>query len=316
MEKIKISYIFKIIFLGVIISIITAFAVMKLLINISVIYMPDLKGMPLEKAKNVTSRLGLELKIENEIDSNLFEKGSIISQDIPPKTKIKKGRTIYVVISRGSKIIKMPNISGLPLQKAIIELKNANLDTGLESSTSSFVFKENVIISQSPQPDENIPSGSKVNILKSTGQKKFSYMMPDFINKNIKDVFYILKKYNLHINNLNVEDNDNLESGTIIRQNPSYGCMINEQTLIDFTVSKKSDDIKLKKRFIKINYKNENTNPVLIKIIILSLAGSEILYNEITQPGQQINLNATVRGDAIVQIYEGTNLIKQLEYNL
>ncbi|MCX7698957.1 MAG: PASTA domain-containing protein [Candidatus Goldbacteria bacterium] len=316
MEKINVSYILKLIFLGIIISIITAFTVMKLLLSISVIYMPDLKGLQIEQAKKITSKLGLELKIENEIDSNLYEKGCIISQDIPPKTKIKRGRVIYVVVSRGSKIIEMPNIIGLPIQKAIIELKNANLEIGIEAAVSSFVFKENTIISQSPLPGENIPTGSKVNILKSIGPKKFNFMMPDFTNKNIKDVFNILKKYNLHINTLNTEDNNNLTSGTIIKQTPLPGHMVNEESKIGFTISKKSDDINLKKRFIKISYKHENTNPTLIKIIVLSLNGSETLYNDITQPNQQITLDATVRGDAIVQIYEGNNLIKQIEYNL
>jgi|DewCreStandDraft_4_1066084.scaffolds.fasta_scaffold10425_6 serine/threonine-protein kinase len=316
MEKIKISYIFKLVFLGIIISIITAFTVMKLLLSISVIYMPDLKGLQLEQAKKITSKLGLELKIENEVDSNLFEKGTIISQDTPPKSKIKKGRIIYVVVSRGFQITKMPDITGMPVQKAIIELKNANLDIGLESSVSSFIFKENTIIAQSPLPGEDIPTGSKVNILKSTGQKKFNFLMPDFTNKNIKDVFATLKKYNLHINNLISADDENLESGTIIKQEPQSGYLINEDTQINFTVCKKPDDEKLKKRFIKISYKYENENSALIKIIVLSLSGSEILYNEITQPNQQINLNATVRGDAIVQIYEGTKLLKQIEYNL
>jgi len=289
---------------------------MRAFLAISVIYMPDLKGLQLEQAKKTALKLGLELKVENEIDSNLFEKGTIISQDTPPKTKIKKGRMIYVVVSRGSQIIQMPNITGLSIQKAIIELKNVNLDVGLESSVSSFVFKENTIISQSPPPGKNIPTGSRVNILKSTGPRKFNFMMPDFTNQNIKDAFNILKKYNLHISNLNTEDTDNLESGTIIKQVPLSGSSINEETQIDFIISKKPDDIKLKKRFIKINYKYENENPTLIKIIVLSLNGSETLYNEITQPKQEISLNATVRGDAIVQIYEGTNLIKQLKYNL
>lgn len=316
MGNIKISYILKIIFLGIIISIVTAFIVIKLLFSISVIYMPDLKGLQLERAEKILSKLGLELKVENEVDSNLFEKGCIISQNIPPKTKIKKGRIIYVVVSRGSKIIQMPNITGLPIQKAIIKIKNANLDIGLVASVSSFVFKENIIIAQSPLPGENIPTGLKVNILKSTGPKKINFMMPNFINQNIKNVYNILKKYNLHINNLIAKENNNLESGTIIKQTPPFGNLINQETKIDFIISKKNDDIKLKKRFIKINYKHENTIPTLVKVIVLSLNGSETLYNEITQPNQPIKLNATVRGDAIVQIYEGINLVKQLEYNL
>ncbi|HPD18258.1 MAG TPA: PASTA domain-containing protein [Candidatus Goldiibacteriota bacterium] len=316
MEKIKISYIFKLVFLGIIISGVTALTIMKLMLSISVIYMPDLRGLQIEQAKKVTSKLGLELKVENEVDSNLFEKGTVISQDTPPKSKIKKGRIIYVVVSRGSQIIQMPDVTGLPVQKAVVELKNKNLDTGLEAVTSSFVFGENVIISQSPPPGANVPTGTKINLLKSSGARKFSFMMPDFRNQDIKNVFNLLKKYDLHINSLDAEDNDILESGTIIRQTPLSGCLIDKETQINFVVSKKQDDANLKKRFIKINYTYESDKSSLIKIIVLSLNGSEVLYNEITQPNKQINLNATVCGDAIVQIYEGTNLIKQIEYNL
>ena len=94
MEKIKISYIFKLVFLGIIISGVTALTIMKLMLSISVIYMPDLRGLQIEQAKKVTSKLGLELKVENEVDSNLFEKGTVISQDTPPKSKIKKSATM------------------------------------------------------------------------------------------------------------------------------------------------------------------------------------------------------------------------------
>ena len=44
------------------------------------------------------------------------------------------------------------------------------------------------------------------------------------------------------------------------------------------------------------------------------LNGSEIIYNDITQPQQKIRVNAKVRGDALVQVFIGTELLKEIEF--
>ncbi|HRU40131.1 MAG TPA: PASTA domain-containing protein, partial [Candidatus Goldiibacteriota bacterium] len=97
MEKIKASYILKLIFIGIVLSGITAVAVMKFLFSIATISLPDFTGIELEKAVKTGEKLGIEVKVENEVDSNLYDKGRIVSQDMPAKSKLKKGRAVYVV---------------------------------------------------------------------------------------------------------------------------------------------------------------------------------------------------------------------------
>jgi beta-lactam-binding protein with PASTA domain len=317
MEKVKFSFILKLVFIGFILSGISAVVVMKLLFAISTISMPDFTGLPLVKAQQIGSRVGVDVKVENEVDSNMYEKGCIVSQDMPPRSKIKKGRSIYVVVSRGSKIVPVPGVVGSLDSKAVVDLRNANLDTGYEASVSSFVAPKDMVIAQSPPADENVPTGSTINILKSSGPKKLEFLMPNFKGMNISGIYSAMKEYKLVISSLTVKDDDTMESGTVIDETPSAGYKINDETPVSFIVSKKTNDTKLRQRYIKFSYKQEGTNvPVLVKILVLSLNGSETVFNEMAQPGRVINESATVRGDALVQVFSGTQVIKEMEFKL
>ncbi len=266
---------------------------------------------------SVFYRIGKEIKIDNEVDSNLYEKGCVVSQDIAPKSKMKKGRAVYVVVSRGSKIVPVPGLIGSLTSKAVIDLKNAFLDVGYEASVPSASVPENIIIAQSPPAGENVPSGSVINILKSSGPKKPSFIMPDFKGNNISVIYGAMKKYELVISGLSVKENDTLDSGSVLEQSPQAGSKIDRETPITFIVSKKPNDARLKQRLIKFTYRREDAGvPVLIKINVLSLNGSETVYNEMTQPGRLISASASVRGDALVQVFSGTKVVKEMDFKL
>lgn len=317
MEKVNKSFFVKMIIVGLFIAIVTALFVMKLIFSLSTITMPDFTGIPLENAQKTCSKLGLELKIEDEVYSNIYEKGTIISQSLKPKAKIKKGRVVYVLLSKGSKLVTVPDITNILKSKAIVEIKNNDLEEGYESVIFSPIYKENFIIAQYPPPGVQIQFKSRINYLKSTGEKKQFFLMPDFINQNIFTVYKILSSKKIFLNKLIIEDNENFDSGTIINQDPPLGYKINSDTQIILTATKKPSDTSLKKRLIKIYYTFTESNVArLIKINVFSLSGSETVYNDIIEPQRTITLNARVIGDAYVQIFMGNELIKELEYKL
>ena len=152
MSKVKFSFIIKLVFMGSLLSVLTAAFVMKFLFSISTITMPDFTGVPLENARKVAERLKLDLKVQDEVHSNIHQKGCIVTQLTKPKEKIKKGRIIYVIVSKGSKLVTVPRITGLLKSKAMINLKNSDLEEGYESEVSSRIYKENSIIAQAPAP--------------------------------------------------------------------------------------------------------------------------------------------------------------------
>jgi len=90
--------------------------------------------------------------------------------------------------------------------------------------------------------------------------------------------------------------------------------MVNEKSAITLKASINENDLRLKKRIINISYTSESATPQLIRINVLSLNGSETVYNEVAQPNDPVNVSAAVRGQAVVQIYGGIELLKEMEF--
>lgn len=65
------------------------------------LYMPDVKGMKQQKAKNKLKELGLAVKIRKEYSS--IAKGKVITQSIKAGDSVKKEMEVILTVSRGKK---------------------------------------------------------------------------------------------------------------------------------------------------------------------------------------------------------------------
>lgn len=314
MEKLKVSYILKLSVMGLLLMLISGAAIMKIIFMLSTISMPDFTGMKTEKAQKIAERMKIDLKIDDEIYSPIYEAGCVVSQDITARTDIKKGRTVYVVVSKGSKIVTIPDLTAQEKSAALVLLRNSGLLEGNDTVVSSSIYKDTTVISQSPAAGERSSAGIKVNMLRSSGPDKKDFLMPDLSGVNVFNAFATLRKNKILIEKLTVEPNEELASGTILSQSPPAGYLINEKTPVSFKASIKESDTTLKKRIVKIIYSNPGNLPALVKINVLSLNGSDTIYNDVAQPNEPINVNADIRGSALVQIWNGTELAKEIEF--
>lgn len=312
-EKTGLSFIVKLVIVGLILSGISAAVVMKVIFAISTISMPDLTGIKLENAQKMADRMKIDLKVDDQDFSSLYEAGCIMQQDIKKGTKIKKGRTIYVIVSKGSKQVSVPDITNQVKNAALALLKNSDLNPGNETTIKSSIYKEDTIVAQSPAAGQTAPAGINVNFLRASGKRDRTYLLPDLTGRDVFGSFASLRKAGLMIQKLDVKTNEGLKSGTVVSQDPAPGYMATEKTPITIKASIQDSDVKLKKRIIKVTYSNPLQVPQLIRINVLSLNGSETVYNEVAQPGEPINVDATVRGEAVVQVFNGTELAKEME---
>ncbi len=312
----KTTFIIKLLFTGLMLAIFTALFTFKFVSSFGTINMPDLTGMDQEKAKAVCAKLKIEFKISDTVYSSIYESGKVINQSIKPKMPIKKGRTVYVTVSKGSKMVVVPDIRGTLKSKALLTLKNADLSYGTECSVKSQIYPENVIISQWPAPGTEVPFDYPINTVRSIGRGTDNYIMPDWKGASVNDIYKSLRKTGLYISKLEVKNDPNLASGTVISQSPSPGYIVNKDIPIILTVSKIDTDQTLKKRLIRITYAvtSPDNVPKLVKINLLSLNGSETVYNKMTSPSEKIDIMAGVRGDAYAQIFVNGILESEQEY--
>lgn len=130
---------------------------------------PNLINMTVEQAQNELNSKGLNLTVKSQEYSNQVGEGKIISQTPSPDTKLKKGDSIGVIVSKGNSKVPVPNVVGLKLTQAE-KLLN---DNGLLLGNVKYEYnsaEEGTVLSQSLIGGSN-DEGQKVSLVVSKGRE-------------------------------------------------------------------------------------------------------------------------------------------------
>lgn len=93
--------------------------------------MPKLIGKSLDAVKEELSKTDFELIVRDSVFDNKAPKHSILSQDPPAETKVKKHRKVYVtIVSMGTKKVSFPSLNDLSLRQATQLLENNGFSVG------------------------------------------------------------------------------------------------------------------------------------------------------------------------------------------
>lgn len=130
---------------------------------------PNLINMTVEQAQNELNSKGLNLTVKSQEYSNQVGEGKIISQTPSPDTKLKKGDSIGVVVSKGNSKVPVPNVVGLKLTQAEKLLNDNELLLGNVKYEYNSA-EEGTVLSQSLVGGSN-DEGQKVSLVVSKGRE-------------------------------------------------------------------------------------------------------------------------------------------------
>ena len=148
--------------------------------------MPDLAGLSKSAATERIQKLGLNLGSVYEKDSS-SEPGTVLSHDPTTGTKITRGQTVDLVVSRGEKkveevtvtqkVTRVPNVENAGLTVAESSIEGRGLRVGAVTSRES-TQAEGTVISQYPSPDTEVELGSSVDLVVAR-QPEVHYIEPE-----------------------------------------------------------------------------------------------------------------------------------------
>lgn len=298
-------------FLGIIIfAILLGFFIAGTIISHSKkVEIPDVAGQSVVDALEALNPKKLNLQISEKAFDSVIPRDYIISQYPAPGEEVKEGRIIRVVISRGIMQTKVPNVENISLREAQGIIKREGWIVGRIAFVSSSAASEGKVISQTPQPEEDVLPDSKINLLVSSGKEKYYFYMPDMIGRNIEEVNKLIKNLNLVEGEIKEEKTNDWENGTVLEQNPKAGYMVSYGDAVDLKISVQGDpeieEVKEeKKRPVFITY----TVPAglvdrLIRVEVLDDRGAREELNRTVKPSEKINLDFNVTGDAKAKIF-------------
>jgi serine/threonine protein kinase/beta-lactam-binding protein with PASTA domain len=128
---------------------------------------PRLIGDTEPQARAALDRVHLKLKL-GEARYSSAPSGTVISQ-IPQTGRLKEGRSVSVVLSRGPQPVQVPNLTNLTQSAASAVLQTLGLKLGPVLHQSSMTVPAGSVISSSPDQGTLLP-GQAVSIVVSTGK--------------------------------------------------------------------------------------------------------------------------------------------------
>ena len=133
--------------------------------------MPNLRGLKQEDAIKKLQQMGLRLGSAYETFSD-EDSGTVISQDPRSGTRITKGQSVDITVSKGQKVKKVtvPNVKGVPSDRAHTMIEGSGLKVGGSTEEAS-AQAAGTVVSQSPAAGTEVDSGTAVQLVVSSGSK-------------------------------------------------------------------------------------------------------------------------------------------------
>lgn len=180
-----------------------------------------------------------KIKVEEEYSAD-YAKGLVIRQDPESDTELEEGKTLTLVVSKGTRTedkVSVPGVVGKRESSAKSELEAAGLKVSVKTKYSTDVAKGKVI-SQSPGSGNQVTKNSTVVITVSQGEKPETMVrVPNLRYFTESEARSELKNSNLVLGSVLTEYSDSVEKGLVIRQTVSSGSKVKEGTAVGIYVS-------------------------------------------------------------------------------
>jgi serine/threonine-protein kinase len=142
----------------------------------------DVVGKTYDEAVAALTAQNLLVLKELQLSSTVPE-GTVISTDPPAGEEVGAKTTVTVLVSSGQELSLMPDVSGMSETDAITALTNAKLVLGAITQSDSPTVAKNMVISSDPAANTQVPAGTVVNLVVSTG----SVLIPDVVGLDLSD---------------------------------------------------------------------------------------------------------------------------------
>lgn len=199
--------------------------------------LPSLVGLHKSAALTILSNLKLNhSEIGPRYDAN-FDIDHVIYQRPAVGTKVKENRRIYLHISGGDPLIKMPNLINKTLRDAKVILERRGLFLRDIQQVRS-ELPANYVVDQEFVDGTNLAKGDSVDIKVSIGPRVGMVRVPNLIGKSLGEAERILRRNNLKLGVIKYQITPSILTNTVIEQLPSEDFLLSVADNVDVTVAK------------------------------------------------------------------------------
>jgi serine/threonine-protein kinase len=198
------------------------------------VVVPDVAGKTQSEAATTLGNVGFKLVVSGQQASSTVPTGTVVSENPPAGTAVRKGADVAVVLSTGLPTVAMPSVSGVSLTAASAAIASAGLTVGTVTRQNSDTFPADTVISASQSSGAQVTQGTAVDLVVSAGQATAS--VPDVRGASQADATTKLSNAGFKVDVGQVFSSQS--AGTVISQGPAAGSTVPAGSTVTISVSK------------------------------------------------------------------------------
>lgn len=130
--------------------------------------LPDVQGKEVFQAFNTLEKEGMNLNIQTHYFNN-YPLGTVVSQEPKGGIKVKRGRTVYLVINVAEQaLVKMPDVTGIKYEEALSIITNDVLNTMTNVTIlpkveiNDSLYENDIVVSQIPAAEDVVSMNTEI----------------------------------------------------------------------------------------------------------------------------------------------------------
>jgi serine/threonine-protein kinase len=269
--------------------------------SVPVVEVPDIVGKNQVQAQEMLVERGLVPRLSAEKYDPDVPANTVISQSPLGGEKVKKGREVYYVLSKGESLVSVPDVRELTLREAQLELENRNLQLGNVDRVFSDTVPEDHVISQNPRANTSVSIGTRVDLSVSKGPEEEKTVVPRLIGLLLDKAESTLADHSLELGEV-AEVHTNLAYGTVMAQDPIEGTEVLAHSKVNVTISIGPEE-PMRSHTTQIRVPKKD-GPVRVKVVVLDMRGESVCYEKDEAPDEVISVTFEYKGSAaLVKVY-------------
>ena len=186
---------------------------------------PNVVGKNKDEAIKILTNAGLSPIVETSRFDDKYHKDQVIYQKPNANTVVKVNRRVYLTVSGGEPMVKMPSLITKSFREAQLTLARTGLNLGKVDSVES-EFPINTIVEQQYFEGKEIAKGTTVNLKVSVGPKVGMIRVPNLLGKSLVEADGILRSLSLKVGNKTFINSPTLLPNTIVDQQPAENSLV------------------------------------------------------------------------------------------
>ncbi|MFD9485442.1 Stk1 family PASTA domain-containing Ser/Thr kinase [Streptomyces sp. NPDC059991] len=198
-------------------------------------HVPAVIGQSESAAKKRLTDAGLAVKKVDRRYSDTVKRGTVIETDPETGARVRGNASVTVVVSRGPEMVKVPDVSGKPLDDAKKALADAGLTPGAVTEEFNEDTDQGSVVSTAPAAGAPRRADTAVALVVSKGAPVET---PGVVGDSVEDATSALKDAGLEVRIAPEQVNSPQEAGSIAAQSAAEGSRLAKGDTVTLTVSK------------------------------------------------------------------------------